>query len=176
MIFVFDNLFCDDTFSGKVKSIGVSNFSVKNLQILLDSKPKVIPAVNQVELHPCLPQEELKNYCDSKDDPTRPKIHLTAYSPIGMYRVGIPGRCKPLHMPPFFRLTCFYFYLAGQLNKDVLLENENILEIAARLESTPGQVVLAWGVHRGTSIVPKSANEDRMTRNINVCGFKILTP
>lgn len=51
--------------SGKVKAIGVSNFSVKNLEKLL-STAKVVPALNQVELHPYLVQEDLKKYSDEK--------------------------------------------------------------------------------------------------------------
>ncbi|KAJ7129003.1 aldo/keto reductase [Mycena crocata] len=62
--------------SGKVKTIGVSNFSIKNLSALL-THCSVIPATNQVELHPCLPQDELKAYCEEKN------ILLTAYSPLG---------------------------------------------------------------------------------------------
>ena len=62
--------------SGKVKSIGVSNFSIKNLENLLPHC-KVIPVTNQVQLHPCLPQAELKAYCEAKG------ILLTAYSPFG---------------------------------------------------------------------------------------------
>ncbi|KAJ7496995.1 aldo/keto reductase [Mycena latifolia] len=62
--------------TGKVKSIGVSNFSIKTLEELL-LQCSVVPAVNQVELHPCLPQDDLKLYCESKG------ILLTAYSPLG---------------------------------------------------------------------------------------------
>lgn len=61
---------------GNVKTIGVSNFSEKTLTDLLDNS-NIVPAINQVELHPCLPQEELKVFCDSKG------IVLTAYSPLG---------------------------------------------------------------------------------------------
>ncbi|PCH41513.1 Aldo/keto reductase [Wolfiporia cocos MD-104 SS10] len=61
---------------GKAKNIGVSNFSVQNLEKLL-ATAKIVPAVNQVELHPYLAQEELKAYCDSKG------IVLTAYTPTG---------------------------------------------------------------------------------------------
>jgi glycerol 2-dehydrogenase (NADP+) len=64
------------TSQGKVKSIGVSNFSIKTLQQLLPHCA-VVPATNQVELHPCLPQNDLKAFCDEKG------IFLTAYSPLG---------------------------------------------------------------------------------------------
>ncbi|KAI0638018.1 Aldo/keto reductase [Trametes polyzona] len=62
--------------SGRAKAIGVSNFSVKNLEKLLETA-KVIPAVNQVEMHPYLAQPQLKEYCDSKG------IVITAYTPTG---------------------------------------------------------------------------------------------
>ena len=68
--------------TGKVRSIGVSNFSIKNLDILL-AEASVVPATNQVELHPCLPSFELKEYCDKKG------IVLTAYSPLGAHVLGL---------------------------------------------------------------------------------------
>ncbi|KAJ4156003.1 hypothetical protein LMH87_001219 [Akanthomyces muscarius] len=64
--------------TGKVKNIGVSNFAVKNLEILLnDPSCKVVPAVNQVELHPCNPSPKLVAYAKSKG------IHSTGYSCLG---------------------------------------------------------------------------------------------
>ncbi|KAI0347096.1 Aldo/keto reductase [Trametopsis cervina] len=60
----------------KTKAIGVSNFSVKNLEVLL-KEAKIVPAVNQVELHPYLIQEDLLQYCKEKG------ITLTAYTPTG---------------------------------------------------------------------------------------------
>ncbi|KAJ6497754.1 aldo/keto reductase [Mycena sanguinolenta] len=62
--------------TGKVKSIGVSNFSIKTLEQLLPHC-SIVPATNQVELHPCLPQTELKTFCEDRG------ILLTAYSPLG---------------------------------------------------------------------------------------------
>jgi glycerol 2-dehydrogenase (NADP+) len=62
--------------TGKVKAIGVANFSVPYLEELL-SKTDVVPAANQIENHPLLPQQEIVDYCTEKG------IHVTAYSPLG---------------------------------------------------------------------------------------------
>ncbi|KAI9229005.1 MAG: NADP-dependent oxidoreductase domain-containing protein [Piptocephalis tieghemiana] len=62
--------------TGKVKAIGVSNFDITHLKRLL-AHCKVRPAVNQVELHPLLPQHDLLDFC------TKEGIHLSAYCPIG---------------------------------------------------------------------------------------------
>ncbi|KAF9537738.1 hypothetical protein EC957_007705 [Mortierella hygrophila] len=62
--------------TGKTKAIGVSNFSIKNLEKIL-AVAKIVPAANQVELHPENPQWELLEFCKAKG------IHLTAYSPLG---------------------------------------------------------------------------------------------
>jgi len=60
---------------GKILNIGVSNFTIAHLENALKLSKKI--AVNQVEFHPYLNQEELLNYC------TKNKIKLTAYSPLG---------------------------------------------------------------------------------------------
>ena len=48
---------------GKIRSGGVSNYGVHHLQELLDSKPRIIPAVNQVELHPFLQRRDIDTFC-----------------------------------------------------------------------------------------------------------------
>ncbi|KAL0959923.1 hypothetical protein HGRIS_011588 [Hohenbuehelia grisea] len=60
----------------KLKAIGVSNFSIEFLERLL-AEAKVVPAVNQIELHPSCPQLELVEFCRKKG------IVVTAYSPLG---------------------------------------------------------------------------------------------
>ncbi|KAH8691361.1 NADP(+) coupled glycerol dehydrogenase [Talaromyces proteolyticus] len=62
--------------TGKVKAIGVANYSVRYLKELL-SQTSIIPAVNQIENHVLLPQQEIVDLCEERG------IHVTAYSPLG---------------------------------------------------------------------------------------------
>lgn len=62
--------------TNKVKAIGVSNFSVDFLEELLQ-QAKVVPACNQIESHPQLPQLDVFEYCQKKG------IVVEAYSPFG---------------------------------------------------------------------------------------------
>jgi diketogulonate reductase-like aldo/keto reductase len=62
--------------SGKARAIGVSNFSTKKLDDLLEVA-RIPPAVNQVECHPSWQQTKLRAFCKSKG------VHLSGYSPLG---------------------------------------------------------------------------------------------
>ncbi|KAH0579830.1 hypothetical protein H2248_002658 [Termitomyces sp. 'cryptogamus'] len=116
--------------TGKTKAIGVSNFSLKHLSSLLSHPATtVVPAVNQVEAHPCLPQHELLRFCRDKG------ILLVAYSPLGKHKFAL---------------------------------DLDIQKIAHRLNVTPAQVVLSWGVQRGTPVIPKSEHEDRLAVNLSI--------
>lgn len=68
----FEKLYAD----GRAKAIGVSNFPVAQLQHLLDSG-STVPAVNQIELHPNLPQDELRAFHAAHG------IATEAWSPLG---------------------------------------------------------------------------------------------
>jgi alcohol dehydrogenase (NADP+) len=124
--------------NGKARHIGVSNFNIAKLkEILLTAD--VIPEMNQIELHPYLPQDELVDFCKSKG------INLTAYSPLGS-----GDRPK------------------GRRKEDdpVLLEDPIIHEIAERHSSTAAQVLISWAIHRGISVIPKSVSQKRIIQNI----------
>lgn len=62
--------------TGKTKAIGVCNYSKRYLEQLL-AHCKVVPAINQIENHPNLPQQEIVDLCKEKG------IHIVAYSPLG---------------------------------------------------------------------------------------------
>lgn len=61
---------------GKIRAIGVSNFMPEHLEKLLASAT-VVPAVNQIELHPYLPQHETRVFCEQHN------IAVESWSPIG---------------------------------------------------------------------------------------------
>ncbi|WZH48678.1 Alcohol dehydrogenase [Fusarium acuminatum] len=62
--------------TGKTRGVGVCNYSKKYLEELLPHAT-IIPAVNQIENHPELPQQEIVDFCKEKG------IHIEAYSPLG---------------------------------------------------------------------------------------------
>ncbi|GAA5928297.1 hypothetical protein JCM21900_004032 [Sporobolomyces salmonicolor] len=62
--------------TGKVRSIGVSNFGIEHLEQLLATQPKYVPAVNQIDLHPFMTRDELVDYCRAKG------IVLEAWAPL----------------------------------------------------------------------------------------------
>lgn len=123
---------------GLCKSIGTSNFSPSKLQTLLDNE-SVKPAVNQVETHPYFPQDELLEFCHHND------IAFTGYSPLGS---GDRPHVMRVDADPN------------------LFEDEVIKSLAAERNITPGQVMLAWAINRGTVPIPKSANEARLKENL----------
>ncbi|MGB7087996.1 MAG: aldo/keto reductase [Phormidesmis sp.] len=123
---------------GLVKSVGVSNCSISTLkQIIAESG--AVPAVNQVELHPYNPQNELLDYCQDQG------IRLTAYSPLGSG--DRPESMKQKDEPP-------------------LLENEAVKAIAQKEGLSTAQLLIAWAIDRGTVVIPKSTNAERIAENL----------
>ena len=125
--------------SGLARHIGVSNFSSKKIEELLKTA-KVQPEMNQVELHPFLQQNELISYCHDHN------IFMTAYSPLGSLD------------------------RAAQMKKEDepnLLQNETISAIAEKHGKSSAQVLIAWAAQRGTSVIPKSVNPERLKQNLD---------
>ncbi len=123
---------------GLAHTIGVSNFSTKKLEDLV-MKARVVPAVNQVELHPFLQQNDLRSYCLHNN------IALTGYAPLGR---GVPAD------------------LTDAQKHDVILTHPVIEEIARKHGATTSQVVLKWAIRNGVIVVPKSGNPERLAQNL----------
>ncbi|MCM4161188.1 aldehyde oxidoreductase [Antarcticibacterium sp. W02-3] len=130
---------------GLVKHTGVSNFSIAKLEDLME-ETNDIPEMNQVEIHPYLQQDELLEFCSKHD------IHLTGYSPLGSG--DRPDAMKASNEPS-------------------LLENKVITGIAKRHGATPGQVLIKWHLIRGTAVIPKSTNPERIQENIESTGVNL---
>lgn len=63
--------------TNKVRSVGVSNYSITKLKKLLPKVKQFVPVVNQIEYHPQLPQQDLVDFCAEHN------ILIEAYSPVG---------------------------------------------------------------------------------------------
>ena len=124
--------------TGLTRQIGVSNFNANKIRHVHEATG-VLPAVDQVEMHPYLAQNGLL-------EATREMgVILTAYSPLGTPDSGeMFGRDDP------FRL----------------LDDETVARIGEARGATPGQVLLAWAIARGTTVIPKSTNEGRIRENL----------
>jgi alcohol dehydrogenase (NADP+) len=133
--------------AGLTKGIGVSNFSVKKLQSLLDTCT-IPPAIDQVERHPFFPQSSLLKFCQAKN------IHLTCYSPLGS-----------MDRPAQFKAA----------NEPLLLQSPIVLDIAQRMSITPAQVILKWAIQQGTSTIPKSVNPHRLVENLAAASLPDLS-
>ncbi|CDK25210.1 unnamed protein product [Kuraishia capsulata CBS 1993] len=81
-----EDLYLEDK-GKRIRAIGVSNYAIPYLEELL-KVARVVPAVDQIELHPHLPQKDIVNYAESKG------ILITAYSPLGAN--GAPNLKIPL--------------------------------------------------------------------------------
>jgi D-xylose reductase len=131
--------------AGLVRHIGVCNYGTALLRDLL-SYADIKPAVLQVELHPYLTQEKLLRFCRESG------IAVTAFSPLGAQS---------------------YFSLNMAQPEEAVLDRAVVREAARRHGKTPAQVLLRWGVQRGTAVVPKTAQPKRLAENLAVFDFEL---
>jgi diketogulonate reductase-like aldo/keto reductase len=127
---------------GKVRTIGVSNLMVDHLRALL-AAVTVVPAVNQLEIHPYFQQQEVQAFGREHG------ILNQAWSPIG----GIT----------FYRDS-------GHTSA---LEDPVIGEISRVHGKSPAQVMLRWGLQHGRSVIPKSTKPERIAENFDVFDFEL---
>jgi len=129
---------------GLAKHIGVSNFNQAKLNEVMKIGGQ-LPEMNQVEMHPFLPQVDLVDFCTSQG------ILMTAYSPLGS-----PDSRNEKHE-----------------SDPKLLVNPVVLEIAEKHGISPGQVLIAWSIARGIAVIPKSTNEGRIKENFEAANVTL---
>lgn len=131
--------------AGLVQRIGVSNFGTSLLRDLL-AYASTRPAVLQVELHPFLTQDKLLRFCREES------IAVTAFSPL-----GAPS----------------YFSLGMARAEESILDIPEVRETARRHARTAAQVLLRWGIQRGTAVIPKTSNPARLKENLGIFDFQL---
>lgn len=129
---------------GLTKHIGTSNFSIKKIKEITE-KTAEKPEMNQVEMHPFLQQNSLKEFCDAES------IFLTGYSPLG-------SADRPANR-----------IVEGEPK---LFENEILKNLAENKSCSTAQIMLAWAVNRGTSVIPKSVRPERLKENLEAADIE----
>jgi diketogulonate reductase-like aldo/keto reductase len=130
---------------GRVRSIGVSNFKPANLDALMATR-SIVPAVNQIELHPYFVQKETQQADASRG------ILTQAWSPIG----GIN----------------FYRSHGDEVAKNPL-QDAAILGIGEAHGKSAAQVMIRWHLQQGRSVIPKSVKPERIAENFDVFDFEL---
>lgn len=131
--------------AGLVRSVGISNFGASLVRDLL-SYARIRPSVLQVESHPYLVQSKLMRYCQQEN------IAVTAFSPLG----------APSYIP-----------LGMASASESVMEQPAVQQIAKEVGRTAAQVVLRWGVQRGTAVIPKTQNVQRLKENLSLFDFEL---
>uniref|UniRef100_A0A665UAG4 NADP-dependent oxidoreductase domain-containing protein n=1 Tax=Echeneis naucrates TaxID=173247 RepID=A0A665UAG4_ECHNA len=135
---------CKD--AGLVKSLGVSNFNRRQLELLLN-KPglKHKPVSNQVECHPYFTQSKLLDFCRQHG------IVIVGYSPIGS---SVDASWVNKKHPP-------------------LREDELLVSIGKKYNKSSAQVSLRFNVQRGVVVIPKSFSPERIKHNFQIFDFSL---
>lgn len=124
---------------GKVKAIGTSNMTIAKFEATLN-RMEILPAVNEMEMHPCFQQEDLFLYCLEN------KIQPIGYSPIGS-----PARPERDRTP----------------DDAVDIEHPVVQKIAKRIGVHPAVVCIKWAVQRGEVVIPFSTKPRNFMSNLS---------
>lgn len=130
--------------TGLTRAIGVSNFTVRHLELLKECDN--MPAINQVEMHPLLTQNTLRAYCQKYG------IALTAYAPLGS--TDRASAMKSSDEPNLF-------------------EVEGIRAMAQKYNCTPAQLLIAYHISRGDSVIPKAVQIPHLSDNLQASDIRL---
>jgi D-xylose reductase len=131
--------------NGLARQIGVCNYSASLLHDLM-SYARIKPAMLQIESHPYLTQEALLRTAQQYN------IAVTAFSPLG---------------------ALSYVSIDMASANDSVLTEPVVVAAAQRAGVTAAQVVLRWGIQRGTAVIPKTSNPQRLVENLALSQFSL---
>lgn len=132
---------------GLVRHIGVCNYNAALLNDLM-AYARIPPAMLQIEAHPYLTQEKLLRLANSY------RVSVTAFSPLA---------------------ALSYVELGMAAAGDTVLDQEAVIAAAQRTGRSPAQVVLRWGIQRGTAVIPKTSRPERLQENLAVFDFDLTS-
>jgi 2,5-diketo-D-gluconate reductase A len=138
---------------GKVRAIGVSNFSEAHIEEI-KAAGLPLPHANQIELHPWSQKPDLVSYLAKSD------ISIIAYSslvPLSSWR-DVKGQASAK---------------TEQMKADSAGSNSPFKVMAKKYGVSEAQVLLRWGIQNNYAVLPKSTNVERMRQNIDLVGFEI---
>ncbi|MFC9514842.1 aldo/keto reductase [Nocardiaceae bacterium NPDC056970] len=131
--------------SGRAKAVGVCNFEPHHLQELVD-RGGLLPAVDQVELHPHLPQHAIRDFAALHG------IAVESWSPLGgTSNSGWGPASKP----------------------NTLLDDPVVTRIGEAHGKSAAQVLIRWHLQNGLIVIPKSVHDNRIAQNIDVFDFAL---
>ncbi|KAI9313936.1 NADP-dependent oxidoreductase domain-containing protein [Dichotomocladium elegans] len=134
---------------GKIRHVGVSNYTVHHLEDLLQTCT-VVPHVHQFELHPRLMQEDVLAFCSQH------AIQVQAYSSLGEGRLLSDSVIIDIAAAVATRTS----------------SNQGC-PAAAATTVTPAGVLLRWAVQHGWAVIPKSSVPDRVRANADIFSFHL---
>lgn len=144
---------CDLRNAGKVKFVGVSNYSQIHItEIENEGLPK--PDANQIELHPWCQKANLVSFLQKRDIA---QIAYSSLAPISTWREK-PGQ---------------YSAKTEVMGHYGVSADSDFKSISSKYGVTEAQLLLKWGLQKGFFILPKTISEKRMRENLNLDSFKI---
>lgn len=129
--------------SGLTRKIGISNFSKRDVQTIMDIC-QICPYAHEFETHPYLQQQEFVDWHKEIG------VKVIAYSPLANTNPTYKDKQK----------------------LDPILKDPLWIGLAEKKNATVAQTVLAWGLQRDTIVIPKSVHDEYILENLGALDVK----
>lgn len=135
--------------AGLVKSIGISNYNIRQMQLVLDNA-RIKPANHQFEFHGYYQPNEIIDFCKKNN------ISMTSYSSL-----ACPG------------YAAFMAKFGKIVDVPDLMDNPVVKAIAEKHGKTTAQILLRNVLQKGIAVIPKSVTPSRIRSNMDLFNFTL---